>query len=525
MDQFNEFFSNIFEHDLWPPRWHCGYWSAFHGWLYILSDLSIWGAYFMIPAIILRYISKKHQVRFHKAYIYFAAFILACGLTHLVDAAMFWVPMYRFNALVRLITAIVSWLTIYHLIKMLPIAFSLKNPEQLEAEVARSAALLEELEKSNAELKKQNEFIENVFNATLDHINVFDIQLNLISVNAKTEKLLNKSRGELIGKNFSELFPEAVGKAYHLDLKAAAQGEVIKNKTMKSLANRYYDTSFIPLYENGRQYAVLAISKEMTEVIEKGRALEKLNGDLNRQNDRLGLANAELENFTYILSHDLQEPLRKIQSYYSLIDLPGLPDLQQSYLRKIDESATRMRSLIRNVLDYARADKSRDAMQPVNLNEVLKDVLLDLELYIHEKKALVTSVELPWVLGVKYQLDQVFYNLIVNAIKYNRHPPLIDISCTTQVIQEAGKEVRYRRISFKDNGIGFDEQFAQEIFVPFRRLENKEEYAGTGIGLALVKRIMEAHHGSVTAESNIGAGSVFTLIFPAVEAPGRMNAI
>src|SRR5882672_10266252 len=135
MKDIKEFFSNLFEKDLWPARWHCGYWSEFHGWLYIFSDLMIWAAYFAIPLIILKYVSKRSGIRFHSAYFWFAAFILACGFTHLLDAIMFWVPVYRFNALTRFITAIISWLTVYNLIKMLPVAFSLKTSEQLEEEV------------------------------------------------------------------------------------------------------------------------------------------------------------------------------------------------------------------------------------------------------------------------------------------------------------------------------------------------------------------------------------------------------
>src|SRR5690349_22389812 len=121
MDEVKEFFSRLFSTTEWPPRWKCGYWSDFHGWLYIISDLMIWTAYFLIPVIIVSYlIKKKTAVKFNKAYVYFAAFILLCGSTHFMDAAMFWIPMYRINALLRAATAVISLFTVYYLVKILP---------------------------------------------------------------------------------------------------------------------------------------------------------------------------------------------------------------------------------------------------------------------------------------------------------------------------------------------------------------------------------------------------------------------
>jgi two-component system, chemotaxis family, sensor kinase Cph1 len=151
MEQITEFFSGLFSADLWPARWQCGNWSAFHGWLYIGSDLMIWVAYFMIPVIILQYIAKKKPgILFHRTYFLFAAFILLCGTTHFIDAVMFWVPMYRLNALVRLITGVVSLLTVYHLIKILPVAFKQRTNLELEREIEKR----EEAEKRLAEANK-----------------------------------------------------------------------------------------------------------------------------------------------------------------------------------------------------------------------------------------------------------------------------------------------------------------------------------------------------------------------------------
>ncbi len=153
MDQVKEFFYRLLSTASWPPRWHCGKWTDFHGWLYIASDLLIWFSYFMIPVIIINYLAKKkHALKFNKTYLYFAAFIVLCGTTHFLDAVMFWFPMYRLNALVRFATALVSLLTVYHLIKLLPVAFSQKTSLELEQEILRRLAAERQLELANQRL-------------------------------------------------------------------------------------------------------------------------------------------------------------------------------------------------------------------------------------------------------------------------------------------------------------------------------------------------------------------------------------
>ena len=135
MDQLTDFFKKLLDSSDWPPRWHCGNWTEFHGWLYIISDLLIWSAYFAIPIVIIKYITRRQDAKFVKLYFFFAAFILACGATHFLDAIAFWIPVYRLSALVRFITGVISWITVYNIVKLLPVAFSLKSQQQLEAEV------------------------------------------------------------------------------------------------------------------------------------------------------------------------------------------------------------------------------------------------------------------------------------------------------------------------------------------------------------------------------------------------------
>ncbi|GAA4334721.1 sensor histidine kinase [Flaviaesturariibacter amylovorans] len=154
MNQFEEFIRGLFSTSEWPPRWNCGYWSELHGWIYIISELLIWTAYFLIPLIILNYLTnKKATLKYNRAYLYFAAFILLCGATHFLDALMFWIPMYRLNAVIRMATAIVSMATVYHLMRILPELFTQRTNIELEREIARRQEAERRLEAANQNLQ------------------------------------------------------------------------------------------------------------------------------------------------------------------------------------------------------------------------------------------------------------------------------------------------------------------------------------------------------------------------------------
>lgn len=154
MQEVIDFFKGLFATDLWPARWKCGYWSDFHGWLYIISDLTIWFSYFAIPVIIIGYLyKKKYELKYTHTYFLFASFILLCGSTHLIDASMFWMPMYRFNAIIRFLTGVVSLFTVFHLIKILPDAFLQKTSVVLEKEIAKRAEIEKELSEANEGLQ------------------------------------------------------------------------------------------------------------------------------------------------------------------------------------------------------------------------------------------------------------------------------------------------------------------------------------------------------------------------------------
>lgn len=243
--------------------------------------------------------------------------------------------------------------------------------------------------------------------------------------------------------------------------------------------------------------------------------------ELVTTNSALEKSNHELEQFAYIASHDLQEPLRKIQTFADMVK-EHLHDkeLTEKYFNKIYTSAKRMSTLINDVLNYSRLSKTGEQFEKTDLNKILNDVLSDFELLIEQKQAVITHSDLPTIKGIPLQIHQLFGNLISNSLKFSEVNPQITITAQTlsdkevQQYPQLIEDRAYIQLTFKDNGIGFEQQHTDQIFIIFQRLNNQRTYSGTGIGLALCKKIVDHHDGIITAQSEPGQGATFTVILP-----------
>lgn len=250
--------------------------------------------------------------------------------------------------------------------------------------------------------------------------------------------------------------------------------------------------------------------------------LENANGKLEVVNEKLVRSNSDLEQFAYVASHDLQEPLRKIQIFTEMAEKNVKDESSATYFEKIHSSAKRMTELIKSVLNYSRLSKTGEQFEQVDLNQIVENTKTDFELLITEKKAVIKNDTLPVIQGIPLQLNQLFLNLFSNSLKFSSGNPVITISSRILDDKEtkqfdflhAGKSP-YVEIVFSDNGIGFEQQYADQIFTIFQRLHDKRSYEGTGIGLALCKKIVENHHGFITAKSELGEGAAFYIYLPA----------
>lgn len=255
---------------------------------------------------------------------------------------------------------------------------------------------------------------------------------------------------------------------------------------------------------------------------ERNRITEELERKVEQRTQDLLDANRELESFNYVASHDLQEPLRKIQTFIHLIERNNFDsELSKGYFQKIYLSAQRMGELIQSVLSYSRLSQNGETFQQVDLNKVIDDIGIDFELAIQEKQAVLIVENLPVVHANSLQMNQLFSNLISNSLKFSAIRPEIRISGSGgqgRDIPLAPAELadrHYHHICVKDNGIGFEPEFSEKIFALFQRLHRRHEYAGTGIGLSIVKKIVEQHDGYVSAESHPGEGAAFHIWLPA----------
>ncbi|RYF94839.1 MAG: PAS domain-containing sensor histidine kinase [Chitinophagaceae bacterium] len=245
---------------------------------------------------------------------------------------------------------------------------------------------------------------------------------------------------------------------------------------------------------------------------------------LTQNNRELDRSNQELSQYAYVASHDLQEPLRKIRIFSDILGSNSkIPAKDKFIVQKISTAAERMNLLITDLLNYSKLVKQDSEYEAVDLQQVLEDVLVDFEVTIQERQASIQCCDLPSIHAVRLQMNQLFFNLLSNSLKFVKAGtrPRISIEAIPISHEDAGKYLRktqafsnYYDIVVTDNGIGFETQFSEQIFEVFKRLHGRDVYPGSGIGLSLCRRIAENHNGYLFAESKVGQGTKFHLIVP-----------
>ncbi|MCD0464910.1 response regulator [Flavobacterium sp. ENC] len=285
--------------------------------------------------------------------------------------------------------------------------------------------------------------------------------------------------------------------------------------------------TFIKIYEQKNELRVMKdlLSKEIKIRKEAQDNLEikiaERTKELVLKNEELELKNHELQQFSWVVSHDLNEPIRKIQIFIKIIKELYLVDDEKAidYVDRTVKSAERMQTLITDLLAYSRLS-SKVEPEKTDLNVVLQEVLSDFDYLIERKNAVIKTSELPVIDSIPSQLRQVFQNLIGNALKFSGNVETPVIKITSELIKtkdfdgEVSPDGKYCRIIVADNGIGFDEIYLDRIFIIFQSLNDRQTYEGTGIGLAIAKKIIEKHNGLITAKSQSGKGASFIMVLP-----------
>jgi signal transduction histidine kinase len=349
------------------------------------------------------------------------------------------------------------------------------------------------------------------YKAIREYGEIIDFKIEFL--NEAVDDLLGLRSSSFIGKRLSE-FPSFVKES--------------------DLANKFIEVvetgvpaEFETLYQKNKveRWLLVSLAKlddGVTASFHDISQLKNFEEELKNKINDLEHSNADLEQYAYVASHDLQEPLRKIRSFGSYLQdtqADKLDEQGQQLLDKIMKAADRMSSLIKDILSYSSLKKQSDFVS-VDLNEIVKAVQQDLDLLITQKNASIQSEALPTIEAIPLQMTQLFYNLINNSLKFAKEdePPRIKISGRLLTPEEkkpsSAKQTRYYEIVVSDNGIGFNKEYSEQIFGLFKRLNNKHTYSGSGIGLALCKKVVENHNGEIRASGKENDGASFHVYLP-----------
>ena len=378
--------------------------------------------------------------------------------------------------------------------------------QQRQALQSSKTVLEMHVEASTLELEKLQDRYELILNSAGEGICGLDPHGKAAFVNPTVTRITGWSLAELIGKTEREIFYPN-GSDGHTESRDANFGEqLFYRKDGTRFPVEFVRTK---IEENGRQTGSVLIFKDITE-------RKRTEENLFQKAAELARSNAELEQFAFVASHDLQEPLRKIQAFGDLLKAKldqALGPEPREYLDRMQNASARMRTLIDDLLAFSRVIRSAEPFVPVSLTQITKEVIGDLEVRMEKNAARVEVGDLPTIEADATQMRQLMLNLIGNALKFQPPDaqPLVKVQGRT-VTSVSGEQ--FCELTVQDNGIGFEERYAEKIFVVFQRLHGRGEYEGTGVGLAVCRRITDRHQGTIVAQSKLGLGATFTVRLP-----------
>jgi len=537
-----EFLTTLFDTSDFPPRWTCGNWSSPHGWLHILSDLAIFGAYAAIPIVLASFALRRKDIPFLPIFWLFAGFILSCGTGHLIEATIFWHPWYRVSGVVKMITALTSWGTVFALIRVTPAALALPGlarvnrelqqeiqsrqaaqeqlqqaRDQLELRVYERTTQLETanqvLQKEVTERKLAGELFRSVLESAPDAMVLENEQGRILLVNAQTEKLFGYTKAELTDQPVELLIPGRCRPNHPGHRSAyAAKPHMRPTGAGLELYGRRADGSEFPVEINVSQLETPKgplIQSAISDVTDRKNA----NEELKRAKLAAEAANRAKSEFLANMSHEIRTPMNGVLGMLDLTLRAGLNPRQHEFLSLAKSSAETLLRLLNDILDFSKIEAGRLELEsaPFNLPETLGDTMSTLALQAHEKGlelTLAIAPEVPDVLvGDSGRLCQVLVNLVGNAVKFTAQGE-IAVGVERESLDETGVSLQ---IAVRDTGIGIAPEKLGPIFAPFTQADTSttRKYGGTGLGLSICGHLARAMGGRIWVESQPGEGSTF----------------
>lgn len=503
-----DFFLRLFDPTGFPARWDCGpAWAdePYLGWLHIGADLITWFAYLMIPIVLAYFTLKRDDIVFPRVFWLFCGFILACGTVHLVEGLIFWWPVYRLSAVVKVLTAIVSTATVFALIRVTPSALKLPSlavinarlEKQIEAEVA--------IEK---ELRATRDRLEFAIGGTSDGLWEWNVQTGEVWCTPRYAMLLGYSPDDFPQR--VEMFTEfqhpddvdsvwdAMQRHLHqktpLDIEFRMRLRDGRYRWFRSRGAAVWDEDGTPLRLAGSIQDISARKRDEKRIQSSMKDLEA--------------ANAELEQFAYVAAHDLRAPLRGITQLAHWIeeeDGERLSDESKENLGDMFSRIERMQTLLDDLLVYSRVGQRQAPIERTNVGEVLRNVAAILE--FPEEFELVIEEPMPEFETTRIPLQHVLLNLIDNALKHHdKSNGTIGVRCE--------EEDLFYVFHVSDDGPGIAPEYHERIFKMFQTLQSRDTVEGSGMGLAVIRKTVRQIGGDVQVHSAPGEGTTFSIYWP-----------
>lgn len=512
MSEIIDFFQKLFDPTDFPARWNCGEWSNFHGWLYIGSNLAIWAAYYTIPVILLYFVLKKQAVPFKRVFLWFILFITFCGITHLIDAGIFWVPHYRLNALFLFLTAIVSWVAVFLLIQQLPGAFKLKSSDELQRIIEQQTR---ELSQANRNLRESEQRIKYLIDDHPDIIARIDSKENIKFINKAIIHHTGQKPEQLIGKPFTRLLANADQQALiRQELHKLYQSREVQYCELKVArkelnTDTVYAVTLIPLMYDGHEVRdVLSINRDITLQRQAENEMKRTIYELQQLSRRMSEKNRRLEDFAHIVSHNLRSPIGNMKALFNLYDHED--EAKKPFLvNKIRTVSEKLSATVDDLTEIVKIHGNNGINREQLYFEAVLSHLkesLSAQIMEHDVEIIHDFKECPFIIYPKVYLESVILNLLTNAIKYRspRRKPVIHLKSANS----NGSVL----LQCSDNGLGLDlDKYGDKLFRMNSTFHENQD--ARGVGLFITRNQVESMGGSIRVESEVDVGTTFTITF------------
>ena len=501
-----EFFKNLFENDF-MPHGHCYFWDPAILWSHAISDAIIAIAYCAIPVLLVYIFKKRNDFKFIWMMVLFAVFIFGCGLTHVFDVINIWEPYYRIDSVIRVITAIASIGTAIVLYKITPEIVKIPSVEEWKK-------VNQELQEQIQQLKEKDKIIEAI--RQFEHLAEVVPQIMWTTDKNGQIQYMNNKWKEYTGKTFNQENPDFLDnlepvvhpedfpklkRNFNNLLGSGNKFQMSYRILGKEGEYKWFLNRIVPMIDNNGLIKHFGTLTEIDEQIQQ-------NEELKKANDELLKINNDLDNFIYIASHDLKSPISNMEGILDhLTENTKENEAIESLVIMLNKSVARLKTTIEDISEVSKIQKSQaQDVQSIYFEKVFNEVKNDLNDLIQDQSAIIhTDFSEPSVRYSKRNIRSIIYNVLSNALKY-RNP-----NRNLQIEVKTYKEDKNIILSVTDNGLGIKKENTGKIFGMFKRLHTHIE--GSGIGLNIVKRILDNNNDEIQVDSEEGKGSEFKIIF------------